>query len=94
MLSSSILSLLLFASRTLAILPDGRLHGNMPPPPMAKSPSLALNARTTHAATGAPLPPLNTTYIFDQLIDHNNPSLGTFSQRYWTTWEFYEPGVL
>ncbi|KAJ3558317.1 hypothetical protein NM688_g1004 [Phlebia brevispora] len=41
---------------------------------------------------GAALPPLNTTYIFDQLIDHNNPSLGTFQQRYWTTWEFYESG--
>ncbi|KAI0262958.1 serine carboxypeptidase S28-domain-containing protein [Gloeopeniophorella convolvens] len=38
------------------------------------------------------LPPLNTTYIFNQLIDHNNPDLGTFQQRYWTTWEFYETG--
>ncbi|PCH36001.1 peptidase S28 [Wolfiporia cocos MD-104 SS10] len=41
---------------------------------------------------GTELPPLNTTYYFDQLIDHNNPSLGTFKQRYWHTWEFYEPG--
>ena len=42
---------------------------------------------------GTELPPLNTTYYFDQLIDHNNPSLGTFKQRYWHTWEFYETGV-
>lgn len=26
---------------------------------------------------------------FDQLIDHDNPSLGTFSQRYWVNNEFY-----
>ncbi|KAH9839119.1 peptidase S28 [Rhodofomes roseus] len=41
---------------------------------------------------GTELPPLNTTYFFDQLIDHDNPSLGTFKQRYWHTWEFYETG--
>ena len=41
---------------------------------------------------GTELPPLNATYYFDQLIDHNNPSLGTFKQRYWHTWEFYGPG--
>ncbi|KZT71725.1 hypothetical protein DAEQUDRAFT_95102 [Daedalea quercina L-15889] len=38
------------------------------------------------------LPPLNTTYYFDQLTDHNDPNLGTFKQRYWHTWEFYEAG--
>jgi len=38
------------------------------------------------------LPPYNTTFLFDQLIDHNNPSLGTFKQRFWHTWEFYESG--
>lgn len=32
------------------------------------------------------------SYYFDQLIDHTNPSLGTFKQRYWHTWEFYKPG--
>lgn len=41
---------------------------------------------------GNGLPPLDTTYYFDQLIDHDDPSLGTFQQRYWHTWEFYEPG--
>ncbi|TFY82708.1 hypothetical protein EWM64_g1304 [Hericium alpestre] len=45
-----------------------------------------------HARTGATLPPLNTTYYFDQLIDHDNLKLGTFKQRYWHTWEYYEPG--
>lgn len=32
------------------------------------------------------------SYYFDQLIDHTNPTLGTFKQRYWHTWEFYKPG--
>ena len=36
------------------------------------------------------LPPYSTWYYFQQLIDHNDPSLGTFTQRYakWT------PGLL
>ncbi|KNZ77238.1 Putative serine protease K12H4.7 [Termitomyces sp. J132] len=41
--------------------------------------------------SGIVLPPYNTVYYFDQLIDHNNPSMGTFKQRYWHTYEFYEP---
>ena len=28
------------------------------------------------------LPPYNTWYYFQQLIDHNDPGLGTFTQRY------------
>ena len=47
-----------------------------------------------NAHTGETLPPLNTTYYFDQLVDHTNPSLGTFKQRYWHTWEWYKPGDL
>ena len=40
------------------------------------------------------LPPPNNTYYFDQLIDHNNPGLDTFRQRYWHNWGFYEKGGL
>ncbi|KAI9056849.1 peptidase S28 [Trametes sanguinea] len=29
---------------------------------------------------------------FDQLIDHENPSLGTFKQRYWFNYQYYQPG--
>jgi len=32
------------------------------------------------------------TYFFNQPIDHSNPSLGTFQQRFWMNWEFYEEG--
>lgn len=41
---------------------------------------------------GTQLPSYSQTYYFNQLIDHNNPGLGTFKQRYWHTYEFYEPG--
>jgi hypothetical protein len=41
---------------------------------------------------GTQLPPLTTVYLFDQLIDHADPSKGTFQQRYWFDWEFYKPG--
>ncbi|KAJ7591573.1 peptidase S28 [Mycena floridula] len=65
-----------------ARLDDGRLHANLPPrPSMKKIP-----------VPPASLPDISTVYYFDQLIDHQNPSRGTFKQRYWHTWEFYEPG--
>jgi len=41
---------------------------------------------------GAVLPLYDTVCYFDQFIDHENPSKGTFKQRYWTTSEFYKPG--
>ncbi|KAJ7580701.1 serine carboxypeptidase S28-domain-containing protein [Mycena floridula] len=43
-------------------------------------------------AESTPDPNYNTTFSFDQLIDHNNPSLGTFPQRYWIDFEWYKPG--
>ncbi|KAG9018022.1 hypothetical protein FRB90_012581 [Tulasnella sp. 427] len=33
--------------------------------------------------------PYSTEYYFDQLIDHNNPSLGTFKQRYFFSDQYY-----
>src|ERR1700710_723548 len=37
--------------------------------------------------------PLINAAVFNQLIDHNNPSLGTFQQRYWYSTEFWNgPG--
>ncbi|KAJ8469607.1 hypothetical protein ONZ51_g8879 [Trametes cubensis] len=70
---------------------DGRLHANM-----ARRPSVPVvplpNDGPVTSRNGTQLPPYNTTYYFEQLIDHTNPSLGTFQQRYWTTYEFYETG--
>jgi hypothetical protein len=35
----------------------------------------------------------NGNSTFQQLLDHNNPSLGTFSQTYWYNFEFWKgPG--
>ncbi|KAH9925851.1 peptidase S28 [Epithele typhae] len=48
--------------------------------------------RPVVSRNGTQLPAYTKTYYFKQLIDHTNPSLGTFSQRYWHTYEFYEPG--
>ncbi|KAG6850910.1 hypothetical protein H0H93_006736 [Arthromyces matolae] len=76
---------------TSALRPDGRLHGNMlraPGIPRVSSENAPVVSRN-----GTTLPPYNTVYYFDQLIDHNNKSLGTFKQRYWHTYEFYEPGM-
>ena len=81
-----------FAALARAALPDARMHA-----PMMRRPSVpqvtADDSVARQDPSGAALPPLSTVYLFDQLIDHNNPGLGTFQQRFWTTWEFYEPGT-
>lgn len=46
-----------------------------------------------YAQNGTRLPPLTTVYTFNQLKDHTNPGLGTFSQRYWMNWQYYNPGT-
>lgn len=72
-----------------AVLKDGRPHANMMPMPIfptVEAPYLASIAEAK--ATVA----YDTVYYFDQLIDHNNASLGTFQQRYWHTSEYYESG--
>ena len=66
---------------------------NFPRPPVVPL-ITAPDEPVVSVQTGATLPPLNTTYYFDQLIDHTDPSLGTFKQRYWHTWEWYEEGQL
>jgi hypothetical protein len=83
-----------FLATASASLPDGRPHANMVPPPLMPLP--ALSEASTHARLAsreeAALPPLDQTYYFDQLIDHKNPDLGTFQQRYWFNYEFYQSG--
>ncbi|KIM46447.1 hypothetical protein M413DRAFT_314906 [Hebeloma cylindrosporum] len=75
-----------------ARLPDGRPHGNMLRPANIPLVSLPSPVMPVTSRNGTVLPPYTTTYFFDQLIDHNNPSRGTFKQRFWHTYEFYEPG--
>ncbi|KAI0048182.1 peptidase S28 [Auriscalpium vulgare] len=66
-------------------------HAAIPPLPIPPRISAGDGARL-HSQSGEELPPVDTVYTFDQLIDHNNPGLGTFQQRYWSNWEFYQPG--
>ena len=76
-----------------ARLADVRLRGNRSPRPSVPRVPIPEDAVLVMDPSGNALPPLNTTYYFDQLIDHNNPSLGTFKQRYYHTWQFYEQGA-
>ncbi|TFY55378.1 hypothetical protein EVG20_g9336 [Dentipellis fragilis] len=92
MLLSFVTPLLVLAGSALSKLSDGRLTGNMAPPPIVKKVQLRGDGSRNHSKTGATLPPLGTVYTFDQLIDHDTPRLGTFKQRYWVDWEFYESG--
>ena len=88
-LSISIANLAAVSAR----LPDGRFHGNMLRPANIPLVSLPSPVMPVNSRNGTVLPPYTTVYFFDQLIDHHNPSRGTFKQRFWHTYEFYEPGV-
>ncbi|TFK66312.1 hypothetical protein BDN72DRAFT_961863 [Pluteus cervinus] len=82
--------LALLAPLVSSRLSDGRLNGNMMPRPSV--PIAPLPDRPVISRNGTVLPPYTTIYYFDQLIDHNDPTLGTFQQRFWFTYEYYEPG--
>ncbi|KAG5639714.1 hypothetical protein H0H81_005897 [Sphagnurus paluster] len=84
--------LALLSQLAIAILPDGRPHANVMRPPGIPFVKVVAPDAPVVSRNGTELPPYSTTYFFDQLIDHNNPSLGTFKQRFWHTWEYYEPG--
>lgn len=72
----------LLASVANAILPDGRLHGNMVPNPSFPRAVTGVNTGPVTSRNGTVLPPYNTTYYFDQLIDHNDPSKGMLFVAY------------
>lgn len=79
-----------FLQFALAALPDGRPNANIMPNPSIPKVSIPDGPITDR--NGSALPPLTQVYLFDQLIDHNDASKGTFKQRYWHTWQWYEPG--
>ncbi|KDQ17874.1 hypothetical protein BOTBODRAFT_104521 [Botryobasidium botryosum FD-172 SS1] len=64
---------------------------NLNIPPVPASPLVAA-PEGLPLKDGTTLPPYDKIYIFNQLIDHSNPSLGTFPQRYYFTYEYYEKG--
>ncbi|KAH7925534.1 peptidase S28 [Leucogyrophana mollusca] len=59
---------------------------------LPRLPRVDVAERSLARPDGTELPSLATVYQFDQLIDHTNPKLGTFKQRFWMNWEFYEKG--
>ncbi|KAJ7591592.1 serine carboxypeptidase S28-domain-containing protein [Mycena floridula] len=75
---------------SLSLVLASRPHASFRPlgAPLVRNP--AISAVVTR--NGTVFPPYNTTHYFDQLIDHTDPQSGTFRQRYWHTYEFYEPG--
>ncbi|KAI6101248.1 peptidase S28 [Pisolithus sp. B1] len=77
----------LLAAYALAAVPGAMLRGIPALPPI----SAPEGPRTT--PNGTAVPSIDTVYIFNQLIDHTNPGLGTFQQRYWMSWEYYKPGT-
>lgn len=85
------LALLASTACSYARLPDGRAHANVPRTPAAPRVTAPADVPVV-SRNGTQLPPYTQVYTFQQLIDHNNPSLGTFTQRFWHTWEFYEQG--
>lgn len=76
----------LLAAYAYAAIPGAMLRAIPALPPISAPEGL----RTT--PNGTAVPSLDTVYIFHQLIDHTNPGLGTFQQRYWMDWEYYKPG--
>ena len=83
------LAALLSISFADAAIPNAMLRGR----PVIPQITVPERSPAVTSQNGTALPPLTTVYYFDQLIDHNNPSLGTFQQRYWMNWEFYVNGI-
>ncbi|KAJ7056562.1 peptidase S28 [Mycena amicta] len=78
---SPVFGLLAFVPFVLSHVPGALRHPKQPP-----------FAFSDPDATGlvAAAPP--TAYFFDQLLDHSNPSLGTFKQRFWFFDGYYQEG--
>ncbi|RXW19276.1 hypothetical protein EST38_g6579 [Candolleomyces aberdarensis] len=64
---------------------DGRRTAKPAPAELRKS-------RPVADVNGNTIPDYDVLYEFDQLIDHNNASRGTFKMRYYHTWEYYREG--
>jgi len=78
-------SLLSLSNHAMAGLPNGRLsHPLLSFPPRIYPTVRDVNANQIRSS--------DEVHYFDQLIDHSDPSRGTFKQRYWTNSEYYKTG--
>lgn len=87
----ALLSALLFTPVALASLSVDYGWDPVPHIPYIDEPDESKSV--IHKTTQQQLASYKTTYYFDQLVDHNDPKKGTFKQRYWHSYEFYEPGI-
>ncbi|KAJ6468409.1 peptidase S28 [Mycena sanguinolenta] len=74
-----------------ALAPLVLVAGARPPSGLLplKQPPLAFAETRTGLTSDATQP---TAYFFDQILDHSNPSLGTFQQRFWFYEGYYKEG--
>ncbi|KIK60910.1 hypothetical protein GYMLUDRAFT_73702 [Collybiopsis luxurians FD-317 M1] len=93
MLFSAFSSFALCLQITVAILRETGANGYTVRGAIAPTHEILLSEPVV-SRNGTLLSPYDTVYFFDQLIDHTNPSLGTFKQRYWHTYEWYETGPI
>ncbi|EJF57333.1 hypothetical protein DICSQDRAFT_69770 [Dichomitus squalens LYAD-421 SS1] len=91
--TSSLVTLVLLLSSATA-LPSSRAKGPTLGPPRPSIPHLENFSKDIPVLSrnGTQLPAYSHAYYFDQLIDHMDLTLGTFKQRYYHTYEFYQPG--
>lgn len=86
MLLIGLASVLLAASAVVVADPAQRRHSaNAPPKPQIPKPEAPAGVPVT-SRNGTELPPYDTWYHFQQLVDHSDPSQGTFDQRYYFTY--------
>ncbi|KAF8207136.1 serine carboxypeptidase S28-domain-containing protein [Mycena galopus ATCC 62051] len=85
-------AMLSFVWIAYALAPLVAATGGRPPNglPQLKQPVLAFE--NTRAAALTPSTTAPTAYFFDQILDHSNPSLGTFQQRFWFYEGYYKEG--
>ena len=88
MVLTSLLGVLLSVSFADAAIKNAMLRGR------PQMPKIDVPEHPVMGLVEAALPSLHTVYYFDQFIDHTNPHLGTFQQRYWMNWEFYQKGIV
>lgn len=84
MMKSFLISTLLVASSVLATKPQGRPAKPLPPPLVDENFNSKVEKRAATSGSG----------FFEQLLDHSDPSKGTFSQAYWWSSEYWTgPGA-
>ncbi|EIW78770.1 peptidase S28 [Coniophora puteana RWD-64-598 SS2] len=84
-LSRALAALPILASGAHALIESVAMRG------VPLMPKVPLKNSAVHSPNGDVFD-LSTVYYFDQQVDHNDASKGTFQQRYWTSNQYYQTG--